>query len=213
MDPETTKTVQDGDETEASAGFVADFISEITSSPLNLCLLLAIVFLIYKILKGRNDDTRDFQPPPPPPPKMKKRDFTIAELLKYDGTDSSGRVLIAVNGKVFDCTRGKRFYGPGGAYASFAGHDASRALAMFQTDLVKDEHDDLSDLTGVQMESVREWEVQLAEKYDFVGKLLKPGEEPSNYSDEEEGGDEDGKDSSTSATVSESTSPATKKNE
>lgn len=50
----------------------------------------------------------------------------------------------------------------GGAYASFAGHDASRALAMFQTDLVKDEHDDLSDLNSVQMDSVREWEAQLA---------------------------------------------------
>jgi len=50
----------------------------------------------------------------------------------------------------------------GGPYSSFAGHDASRALAMFQTDLVKDEHDDLSDLNSMQMESVREWEAQLA---------------------------------------------------
>jgi len=188
MEPEQTKTVGDDE----SGGYIADFIGEITSSPLNLCLLLAIVFLLYKILKGRNDDTRDFPPPPPPMPKMKKRDFRIEELRKYDGTDG-GRVLIAVNGKVFDCTRGKRFYGPGGAYASFAGHDASRALAMFQTDLVKDEHDDLSDLNSVQMESVKEWEAQLAEKYDFVGKLLKPGEEPSNYSDEEEGGEEESK--------------------
>jgi len=187
MEPET-KTVGDDE----SGGYIADFIGEITSSPLNLCLLLAIVFLLYKILKGRNDDTRDFPPPPPPMPKMKKRDFRIEELRKYDGTNG-GRVLIAVNGKVFDCTRGKRFYGPGGAYASFAGHDASRALAMFQTDLVKDEHDDLSDLNSVQMESVKEWEAQLAEKYDFVGKLLKPGEEPSNYSDEEEGGEEESK--------------------
>jgi len=184
------KAVGDEDAAAAAGGYVSEFIDEITSSPLNLCLLFAILFLLYKILKGRNDDT-NFTPPPPPIPKMKKRDFRIDELRQYDGTDSSGRVLIAVNGKVFDCTRGKRFYGPGGAYASFAGHDASRALAMFQTDLVKDEHDDLSDLNVDQMESVREWEAQLAEKYDFVGKLLKPGEEPSNYSDEEDGGEED----------------------
>lgn len=26
----------------------------------------------------------------------------------------------------------------------------------------------------------------LIEKYDYVGRLLKPGEEPTNYSDEEE---------------------------
>jgi len=52
----------------------------------------------------------------------------------------------------------------GGPYSSFAGHDASRALAMFQTDLVKEEYDDLSDLDSRQMESVREWEAQLQGK-------------------------------------------------
>lgn len=54
----------------------------------------------------------------------------------------------------------------GGPYSSFAGHDASRALAMFQTDLVKEEYDDLSDLDSAQMESVREWGEQLAGKND-----------------------------------------------
>ena len=33
---------------------------------------------------------------------------------------------------------------------------------MFQTDLVKEEYDDLSDLNSMQMESIREWEAQLA---------------------------------------------------
>jgi membrane-associated progesterone receptor component len=30
--------------------------------------------------------------------------------------------------------------------------------------------------------------VVFADKYDYVGRLLKPGEEPTNYSDEEEEG-------------------------
>ena len=30
---------------------------------------------------------------------------------------------------------------------------------------------------------VREWELQFSEKYDLVGKLMKPGEEPTFYSD------------------------------
>lgn len=30
---------------------------------------------------------------------------------------------------------------------------------------------------------VREWELQFSEKYEFVGKLMKPGEEPTFYSD------------------------------
>jgi len=46
-------------------------------------------------------------------PKMKKRDFTIKELREFDGTKGDGRILIAVNGKVFDVTKGKHFYGPG----------------------------------------------------------------------------------------------------
>lgn len=36
------------------------------------------------------------------------------------------------------------------------------------------------------MESVREWEMQFKDKYDYVGRLLKPGEEPSEYTDEED---------------------------
>ena len=30
---------------------------------------------------------------------------------------------------------------------------------------------------------VKEWELQFSEKYNFVGKLIKPGEEPTFYSD------------------------------
>ena len=33
-----------------------------------------------------------------------------------------------------------------------------------------------------------------AEKYDYVGKLLKPGEEPTEYSDEESATDTEKKD-------------------
>lgn len=45
-------------------------------------------------------------------PPMKKRDFTVTELREYDGVKNE-RILLAVNGKVFDVTnRGKDFYGP-----------------------------------------------------------------------------------------------------
>lgn len=54
-----------------------------------------------------------------------------------------------------------------GPYGIFAGRDASRGLATFclEKDALRDEYDDLSDLNAVQMESVREWEMQ------FMGKL------------------------------------------
>ncbi|XP_029447594.1 membrane-associated progesterone receptor component 2 [Rhinatrema bivittatum] len=120
-------------------------------------------------------------------PKMKRRDFTLEQLREYDGADNP-RLLMAVNGKVFDVTKGSKFYGPEGPYGIFAGRDASRGLATFclDKDALRDEYDDLSDLNAVQMESVREWEMQIKEKYDYVGRLLKPGEEPSEYTDEED---------------------------
>ena len=51
----------------------------------------------------------------------------------------------------------------------FAGRDASRGLATFSLneEAIKDEWDDLSDLNSMQMDSVREWEMQ------FLGKRLK----------------------------------------
>jgi membrane-associated progesterone receptor component len=80
----------------------------------------------------------------------------------------------------------------------------------------KETYDDLADLTASQMESVKEWEMQflgnscfpihfsvrfdffirafITEKYPLVGKLLKPGEEPTNY--QESGKSENNEESS-----------------
>lgn len=87
---------------------------------INIFLVVVIVFLIYKILRGQQ--TPNLPPPEPELPKMKKRDFTVEELRSFDGNGPDGRILIAVNSKVFDVTKGHRFYGPKGPYAAFAGN-------------------------------------------------------------------------------------------
>jgi len=99
-----------------NSGFEVDsfamtrFVRELISSPINLALLGLCAFLLYKILRNRR---REFPTPKQVLPPMKKRDFTLEQLKEYNGRGQDGRILIAVNGKVFDVTRGGRFYGPG----------------------------------------------------------------------------------------------------
>lgn len=54
--------------------------------------------------------------------------LTLAELAKYDGTDPTLPIYLAINGTIFDVSAGAHTYGPGGSYHAFAGHDASRAF-------------------------------------------------------------------------------------
>lgn len=164
--------------------------AEVFLSPLNLILTSVCVFLVYKIFFSRQQSQRSPVKREPELPPLKKQDMTLQDIRKYDGTNTDGRILVAVNGKVFDVTQGKNFYGPGGPYHAFAGHDASRGLATFSVDSAKEEYDDLSDLNPMEMESVREWEMQFTEKYHYVGRLLKPGEEPTDYSEEEDTADQ-----------------------
>ncbi|XP_068214252.1 membrane-associated progesterone receptor component 1 isoform X2 [Palaemon carinicauda] len=140
--------------------FVGSLLIEIFTSPVNIVLLGICVVLLYKILRSSDGNDRVTGPIEPPIPKMKRQDMTLEQLRQYDGSGEHGRICVAVNSKIFDVTRGKKSYGPGGPYSAFAGHDATRALATFSINDVKDEYDDLSDLSSMQMDSVREWEMQ-----------------------------------------------------
>lgn len=114
---------------------------------------------------------------PRAPPAVVFRTYTPHTLLPFNGEDG-GPVYFAVRGKVFDVSRGRNFYGPGGPYSNFAGRDASRGLACGSFDedmLTKDLDgplDTLSDLGRDEMEALQGWEERFNEKYDIVGRLL-----------------------------------------
>lgn len=60
-------------------------------------------------------------------PRMKKRDFSLEQLRQYDGSRTP-RILLAVNGKVFDVTKGSKFYGPGEEELEGEGEDLLQLL-------------------------------------------------------------------------------------
>jgi len=106
-------------------------------------IALAAAVLLFIIWKCSTTTS----PPPPPPPAKRKplvvRDYTRAELAKFDGNDwhqcivmCVGRqqqddktILIGVLGRVYDVSSAATFYGPGGPYELFAGQDATMVLA------------------------------------------------------------------------------------
>ncbi|KAL8865980.1 MAG: hypothetical protein Q9174_006574 [Haloplaca sp. 1 TL-2023] len=146
------------------------------ASPINLVLFAFLIVLIYYRLK----------PKPPailtkPPPPIVFRTFTPPELKPYNG-ENNMPVYLAVNGKVFDVSSGRNFYGPGGPYENFAGRDASRGLACGSFDedmLTKDLDGPLDDLKGLgdeEWEAMRGWEERFSEKCLVVGKLVAVGD-------------------------------------
>ncbi|KAI6779302.1 Damage response protein-like protein [Emericellopsis cladophorae] len=145
-------------------------------TPLNFLFIAAILYALYLTFRAPTPATL----PRPPPPVVFKT-YTPRTLLPFSGNDG-GPVYFAVRGKVFDVSRGRNFYGPGGPYSNFAGRDASRGLACGSFDeemLTKDLDgplDTLSDLGRDEMEALQGWEERFNEKYDVVGRLVSVGE-------------------------------------
>lgn len=52
---------------------------------------------------------------------VKDRLFTSDELAQYDGEANSKGLYLAILGKVYDVSKGKKHYGPGGSYHFFVG--------------------------------------------------------------------------------------------
>ncbi|OEL32906.1 Membrane-associated progesterone-binding protein 4 [Dichanthelium oligosanthes] len=73
----------------------------------------------------------------------KPRLWTVEELSIYNGTDEGLPILLGILGysSVFDVTKGRSHYGPGGGYHHFAGRLQSYVLVPFFNFIVVDHMD------------------------------------------------------------------------
>ncbi|MBA0598698.1 hypothetical protein Gorai_008446 [Gossypium raimondii] len=97
-------------------------------------------------------------------------DLTPQQLIQFNGSDPSKPIYVAINGRIYDVTAGKSFYGPGGAYAMFAGKDASRALAKMS----KNEEDVCPNLDGLsekEMDVLNDWVKKFEANFDSLTLL------------------------------------------
>jgi len=100
----------------------------------------------------------------------RERVLTKTELALYDGSDGSPGLYLAMMGVVYDVSKGKEYYGPGGGYSFFAGKDSTRAFVSGQFDeegLVED----VSGLSSGDYLGLEEWGSFYEKDYVRVGLL------------------------------------------
>ncbi|EER95310.1 hypothetical protein BDA96_01G495100 [Sorghum bicolor] len=116
-----------------------------------LAALLAVVLQLYRLRKPRL--------------------WTVEELSPYNGTNEGLPILLAILGSVFDVTKGRSHYGPGGGYHHFTGRDASRAFVSgnFTGNGLTDS---LQGLSSSEVNSIVDWRKFYFERYIFAGKLI-----------------------------------------
>ncbi|ORX50231.1 cytochrome b5 [Hesseltinella vesiculosa] len=96
--------------------------------------------------------------------------YTVAELAKYDGSDPSLPIYVAIKGDIFDVTKNQDSYSKGKGYNVFTGKDASRALGMSSLK-PEDCVSDYSTLTEKELETLDQWHAFFSKRYNIIGKV------------------------------------------
>lgn len=127
-----------------------------------LSVLLAVLFLPHDWSVSWGKESQKV-----PPARL----LNGAELSLYDGEEGSRGLYLAILGQVFDVHKGHKHYGPGGAYHSFAGKDASLAFItgdFTESGLV----DDVSSLSPLQVVALYDWLAFYQRQYQHVGLVV-----------------------------------------
>ncbi|XP_004058354.3 neuferricin isoform X1 [Gorilla gorilla gorilla] len=103
-------------------------------------------------------------------PRAGFRLFIPEELSRYRGGPGDPGLYLALLGRVYDVSSGRRHYEPGSHYSGFAGRDASRAFVTgdcSEAGLV----DDVSDLSAAEMLTLYNWLSFYEKNYVCVGRV------------------------------------------
>jgi len=155
------------------------------NTPVNSALLIYILYSVQRIVFPSTSTPKTIPTefkhgyswmPKEHPPTVLFKTYTPKTLEPFDGK-SGGRILLAINGIVFDVTAGRNFYGPDGMYGNFAGRDASRGMAKQSFDLdmltaIDQPLDKLQDLRPDEIENMKGWIDHFSNKYIICGKLV-----------------------------------------
>ncbi|XP_062072425.1 neuferricin isoform X1 [Lepus europaeus] len=104
-------------------------------------------------------------------PRASLRLFIPEELARYRGGPGDPGLYLALLGRVYDVSSGRRHYEPGAHYSGFAGRDASRAFVTgdySEAGLV----DDVSDLSFSEMLTLQNWLSFYEKNYVCVGRVI-----------------------------------------
>ncbi|KAB1266486.1 Neuferricin [Camelus dromedarius] len=104
-------------------------------------------------------------------PRADFRLFIPEELARYRGRPGDPGLYLALLGRIYDVSSGRKHYGPGAHYSGFAGRDASRAFVTGDysaAGLV----DDVSDLSPSEMLTLQNWLSFYEKNYEFIGRVI-----------------------------------------
>lgn len=90
---------------------LSTLVDQLKTNPLNWALFAVFLYVLRSYLSASAPTV----PEPKHPETIVFRDYTPIELQVYTGRQDNdrGRILMAVNGNVYDVTRGRNFYGQG----------------------------------------------------------------------------------------------------
>ncbi|KAK9467281.1 putative steroid-binding protein 3 [Lipomyces arxii] len=97
-------------------------------------------------------------------------EFTLSELRQYDGIKNPS-IYVAIRGVVFDVTKKKDVYGPGGSYAVFAGKDGSKGLGKSSLD-PENAVPETEDLDESELRVLDDWFSYFSQRYNIMGKIV-----------------------------------------